>query len=151
MPQASSTETETVRGEPAPGVKSQERQPICLQVGQTLFITIHHTLCKESTYFQSQLTSGSYFMDAGPGLFSYILRYLCSTGYLTPFHQDYTSRRITSTFSQMATVGFGRSRRASWSGQRLSLPNHRDHAQRRLYGGCGRQRTHNSRPLCQWI
>ncbi|KAG6362909.1 hypothetical protein INS49_008004 [Diaporthe citri] len=83
MSQASSTKTETERGEPAPGVKSQERQPIRLQVGETVFSTTHHTLCKESTYFQcllsdrnQQLTNGSYFVDADPELFSYILRYL---------------------------------------------------------------------------
>lgn len=76
MSQASSTKTETEGGEPVPGVKSQERQSIRLQVGEKVFTTTYHTLCKESTYFQTQLTSGSYFLDADPELFSYILRYL---------------------------------------------------------------------------
>lgn len=83
MPLASSTKTETGRGEPVPGVKSQEQQPIRLQVGETVFSTTRQTLCKESTYFQfllsdrnQKLTNGSFFIDADPELFSYILRYL---------------------------------------------------------------------------
>lgn len=83
MSRTSSTKTEMGRGEPGAGVTSQEGQLICLHVGEKVFSTTHHTLCKESTYFQSllsdrnrQLTNGSYFVDADPELFSYILRYL---------------------------------------------------------------------------
>ncbi|KAL4929917.1 BTB/POZ domain-containing protein [Aspergillus undulatus] len=55
-----------------------------LQVGERRFITTRQTLVEGSTYFESLLSGrwnttqadGSYFVNADPGLFEHILRYL---------------------------------------------------------------------------
>jgi hypothetical protein len=62
---------------------AQTRQ-ITLQVGESRFVTAYETLVTESIFFASLLSGrwdnalpdGSYFIDADPTLFEYILRYL---------------------------------------------------------------------------
>lgn len=83
MSQASARKAEAARARPSLGVRLQRRRIVRLQVGETAFVTTHHTLCKESTFFQSllsdrsqQLPNGAYFVDADPQLFTHILRYL---------------------------------------------------------------------------
>ncbi|KAK2611378.1 hypothetical protein N8I77_004719 [Diaporthe amygdali] len=83
MSQSLSTRTQMGRWKPASGKRSQNQEIIHLRVGETVFITTRYTLCKESSYLQSllsdrkqQLTDGTYFVDADPKLFAYILRYL---------------------------------------------------------------------------
>lgn len=57
---------------------------VTLQVGERRFITSRETLVRESGFFasllsgrwESELLDGSYFVDADPGLFEHILRYL---------------------------------------------------------------------------
>ncbi|KAJ0108560.1 hypothetical protein J7T55_002164 [Diaporthe amygdali] len=64
-------------------MRSQNQEIIHLRVDETVFTTTRHTLCTESSYFQSllsdrkqQLTDGTHFVDADPELFAHILRYL---------------------------------------------------------------------------
>lgn len=83
MSQASARKAEAARARPSLGMRLQKRRIVRLQVGETAFVTTHHTLCKESTFFQSllsdrsqQLLNGAYFVDADPELFTHILRYL---------------------------------------------------------------------------
>lgn len=80
---SSSSKAETGRDKQKSGVESRKAQLIHLQVGEKVFSTTRHTLCKESAYFRTllrdqaqQLTGGTYFVDADPELFSHILRYL---------------------------------------------------------------------------
>lgn len=80
---SSSSKAETGRDKRKSGGESQKAQLIHLQVGEKVFSTTRHTLCKESAYFRAllrdqeqQLTGGTYFVDADPELFSHILRYL---------------------------------------------------------------------------
>lgn len=59
---------------------------VTLQVGERRFTTLRDTLTSESAYFAARLSGrwndtdedGSYFIDADPGMFEHILRYLRS-------------------------------------------------------------------------
>ncbi|KAJ9142087.1 hypothetical protein NKR23_g7384 [Pleurostoma richardsiae] len=64
----------------------EPNRKVVLQVGEQRFITTRDTLCGESNYFRTLLSSppwdsahsedGSYFIDADAELFSHVLRYL---------------------------------------------------------------------------
>lgn len=75
-----------VASEPIQDFSSREADtPIILRVGERQFWTLPSTLTEESSYFASVLSGrwpgaqaedGSFFVDADPVLFQYILRYL---------------------------------------------------------------------------
>ncbi|KAI2634777.1 BTB/POZ protein [Hypomontagnella submonticulosa] len=63
---------------------TMDDERVTLQVGERRFTTLRGTLVTESTYFAARLSGrwhdsnedGSYFIDADPGIFEHILRYL---------------------------------------------------------------------------
>lgn len=78
-----SESNESNEGKSHSSLAAQARQ-ITLQVGESRFVTTHETPVTESPFFASLLSGrwdnalpdGSYFIDADPALFKYILRYL---------------------------------------------------------------------------
>jgi BTB/POZ domain-containing protein KCTD9 len=75
-----------VASEPSQDFPSRDAEsPIILRVGERQFWTLPSTLTEESSYFASLLSGrwpdaqsedGTFFIDADPGLFEHILRYL---------------------------------------------------------------------------
>ncbi|KAF7870553.1 hypothetical protein EAF04_004297 [Stromatinia cepivora] len=90
-----STSEKSDSNEQAMSVLAASRS-ITLQVGEQRFITTYETLTGESAFFAALLSGrwnnteadGSYFIDADPGLFSHILRYLRRG--VPPLFYDYT-------------------------------------------------------------
>ncbi|KAI9773729.1 MAG: hypothetical protein M1839_002027 [Geoglossum umbratile] len=78
----SDTESQDAPASPLP-MLTPSRQVI-IQVGDRRFTTTERTMIEESPFFESLLSErwdsaqadGSYFIDADPGLFEHILRYL---------------------------------------------------------------------------
>ncbi|KAG8165348.1 hypothetical protein KVR01_005623 [Diaporthe batatas] len=86
--------TNTLTGESVPTSIQGGLPVVHLQVGERLFNTHAHTLCKESAYFRSlvsgehqQLADGTIFVDADPDLFAHVLRYLRHGIYPVCFNQ----------------------------------------------------------------
>jgi hypothetical protein len=107
--------------ESGPRLTPPERRIVRLQVGETVFTTTQHTLCKESAYFQSllsdqyqQLTSGEFFVDADPGLFAYILRYLRHGIYPVCFSQESGHDLATYLGIERLATEFGIEKLAKW-------------------------------------
>lgn len=123
MSQTSSKKAGAGRGKPALGTKLQKRRRIIrLQVGETTFTTTHHTLCKESAYFQTllsdrnqQLTNGTYFVDADPDLFAHILRYLRHGIYPISFTPNNIHDHATYLGIERLAADFGIERLVKWT------------------------------------
>lgn len=108
-------------GESGPGMGSPERRIVILQVGETVFTTTEHTLCKESAYFQSllsdrnkQLPGGNFFVDADPDLFAYILQYLRHGIYPVCFSQGSGHDIVTYLGIQRVAADLGIEKLAKW-------------------------------------
>lgn len=121
MSQASSRQAEAARARPSSGVTLQKQRVVRLQVGETVFVTTYHTLCKESAFFQSslsdryqQLTNGTYFVDADPELFAHILRYLRHGIYPVSFTPSKGHDHATYLGIKRLATDLGIERLAKW-------------------------------------
>ncbi|POS79760.1 hypothetical protein DHEL01_v201855 [Diaporthe helianthi] len=109
--------TDTLAEESVP-VASQGEPPIVLRIGEKCFYTNVLTLTKESAYFRTMLSQppihGTFFVDADPGLFSYVLRYLRRGIYPVCFSRSSGHDYVTYSGIRLLADKFGIERLARW-------------------------------------